>query len=57
MRAHDKVEVFDIYRASKIPSIYEELSPIIVVDKIVESQVVVRNDPLKRVLVGHYRLR
>ena len=41
MRPHDKVEVFDVYRALKLPSIYEELSAITVVDRIVESQVVV----------------
>ena len=23
MRAHDKVEVFDVYRALKLPSVYE----------------------------------
>ncbi|XP_049348575.1 uncharacterized protein LOC125813105 [Solanum verrucosum] len=28
MRAHDKVEVFDVYRALKLPSIYEEFSAI-----------------------------
>ncbi|XP_049372496.1 uncharacterized protein LOC125837407 [Solanum verrucosum] len=53
MRAHDKVKVFDVYRALKLPSIYEELSAITVVDQIVESQVVVPEDPLERVLVGH----
>ncbi|XP_015168673.1 uncharacterized protein [Solanum tuberosum] len=53
IRAHDKVEVFDVYRALKLPSIYEELSAITVVDCIVESQVVVPEDPLERVLVGH----
>ncbi|XP_015060228.1 uncharacterized protein LOC107006106 [Solanum pennellii] len=49
MRAHDKVEVFDIYRALKLPSIYEELSAITVVDKILESQVVLSDDPLESV--------
>ncbi|KAK4716340.1 hypothetical protein R3W88_014678 [Solanum pinnatisectum] len=53
MRAHDKVEVFDVYRALKLPSIYEELSAIIVVNRIVESQVVVLEDPLEKVLVGY----
>ena len=28
MRAHDKVEVFDVYHALRLPSIYEELSAI-----------------------------
>ncbi|XP_015165283.1 uncharacterized protein [Solanum tuberosum] len=49
MRAHDKVEVFDVYRALKLPSIYEELSAITVVDHIVESQLVVPEDSLERV--------
>ncbi|XP_015165066.1 uncharacterized protein [Solanum tuberosum] len=33
MRAHDKVEVFDVYKAMKLPAIYEELSAITVIDK------------------------
>ncbi|XP_049359553.1 uncharacterized protein LOC125824249 [Solanum verrucosum] len=53
MRSHDKVEVFDVYRALKLPSSYEELSAITVVDHLVESQLVVPDDPLERVLVGH----
>ena len=47
MRAHDKVEVFDGYHTLKLPSIYEELSSITVVDRIVESQFVVPEDPLE----------
>ncbi|XP_049394672.1 uncharacterized protein LOC125858958 [Solanum stenotomum] len=46
MRAHDKVEVFDVYRALKLPSIYEELSAITVVDRLVEAHSVVPDDPL-----------
>ena len=38
MREHDKVEVFDVYCALKLPFIYEELSNITVVDHIVQSQ-------------------
>ena len=53
MRAHDKVEVFDVYRAFKIPSIYEELSSISVIDQIVELQLVMPDDLLERVSVGH----
>ncbi|KAK4737918.1 hypothetical protein R3W88_001615 [Solanum pinnatisectum] len=53
MRAHDKVEVFNVYHALKLPSIYEELFAITVVDQIVESQVVVSEDPLERVLMGY----
>ena len=55
MRAHDKVEVFDVYHALKLPSIYEELSAITVVVRIVELQLVVPHDPLERVLVGHMK--
>lgn len=32
MRAHDKVEVFDVYKALKMPNVYEEKSAIIVID-------------------------
>ncbi|XP_049381205.1 uncharacterized protein LOC125845707 [Solanum stenotomum] len=32
MRAHDKVEVFDVYKTLKLPSMYEELSVITVID-------------------------
>lgn len=49
LRAHDKVEVFYVYCDLKFPSIFEELSAVTVVDHIVESQVVVLEDPLKRV--------
>ncbi|XP_049397287.1 uncharacterized protein LOC125861430 [Solanum stenotomum] len=37
MRAHDKVEVFDVYRSMELPSVYEELSTLTVVDLAVES--------------------
>ncbi|KAK4721325.1 hypothetical protein R3W88_011558 [Solanum pinnatisectum] len=53
MRALEKVEVFDVYHTLKLPSIYEELSAITVVDQIVESQVVVPDDPLEKVLIGY----
>ncbi|XP_049345100.1 uncharacterized protein LOC125809545 [Solanum verrucosum] len=32
MWAHDKVEVFDVYKALKLPAVYEELSSITVID-------------------------
>lgn len=35
MRAHDMIEVFDVYRALRLPSIYEDLCAIKVVDRIV----------------------
>ena len=53
IRAHDKVEMFDVYRALKLPSSYEELYVITVVDHLVESQSVVPEDPSERVLVCH----
>ncbi|XP_049373451.1 uncharacterized protein LOC125838435 [Solanum verrucosum] len=53
MRAHDKVEVFDVYRALKLPSVYEELSAITVIDLAVESQFIASVDPLERVLIRH----
>lgn len=31
IRAHDKVEVFDVYKALKIPHVYEVFSAIIVI--------------------------
>ncbi|XP_049394594.1 uncharacterized protein LOC125858852 [Solanum stenotomum] len=52
MRAHDKVEVFDVYRVLKLPSIYEELSDITVIDSIIKSQLVLPENPLERVLVS-----
>ncbi|MCE3215505.1 hypothetical protein HAX54_002607, partial [Datura stramonium] len=33
MRAHDKVEVFDVYKATKLPAVYEELSVINVLEQ------------------------
>ena len=53
MRAHDMVEVFDVYHALILPFLYEELSSIIVVDHIVESHVLMHDDPLEKVLRGH----
>ncbi|KAK4718050.1 hypothetical protein R3W88_016388 [Solanum pinnatisectum] len=47
MRAHDKVEVFDVYRALKLPFIYEELSTITIVDHDVEMQLIAPEDPLE----------
>ncbi|XP_049388027.1 uncharacterized protein LOC125852317 [Solanum stenotomum] len=55
MKAHNKVEVFDVYRTLKLPSIYEELFAITVVDRLVDAYSVVPDDPLGRVLVSHKR--
>lgn len=32
MRDHDKIEVFDVHKALKIPPLYEEFSAIIMID-------------------------
>ncbi|XP_049391413.1 uncharacterized protein LOC125855726 [Solanum stenotomum] len=53
MMAHDKVEVFDVYCVLKLPFIYDVFSAITVVDQLVESQVVVPEDLLERLLTGH----
>ncbi|XP_015158219.1 uncharacterized protein [Solanum tuberosum] len=52
MRAHDKVEVFDMYKALNLPVVYEELSAIIVIDLEAEARYIASKDPLERVLVG-----
>ncbi|KAK4359687.1 hypothetical protein RND71_021916 [Anisodus tanguticus] len=52
MRVHDKVEVFDMYKALKLPAIYEELSVIIVVSEDDIGATIPSNDPLLRALVG-----
>lgn len=52
MRAHDKVEVFDVYKALKVPPVYEELSSITVIDIEAEAKHIVAKDPLERVLRG-----
>jgi len=52
MRAHDKVEVFDVYKAMKLPAIYEELSAITVIDEAMSFKYVEAQDPLEKVLIG-----
>ncbi|KAK4729591.1 hypothetical protein R3W88_022579 [Solanum pinnatisectum] len=52
MRAHDKVEVFDVYKALKLLAMYEELSAITVIDLEAEALYIASKDPLERVLVG-----
>ncbi|XP_055822133.1 uncharacterized protein LOC129890651 [Solanum dulcamara] len=52
MRAHDKVEVFDVYYALKLPGIYEKLSAITIIDDEVLSQFTVANDLLGKVVMG-----
>ncbi|XP_055802771.1 uncharacterized protein LOC129871971 [Solanum dulcamara] len=52
MRSHDKVEVFDVYQALKLPAVYEELSTITVIDEEVEYQCTLAKEPLERVSMG-----
>ncbi|XP_049371097.1 uncharacterized protein LOC125836054 [Solanum verrucosum] len=52
MRAHDKVEVFDVYKAMKLPAIYEEMSAITVIDEAMVAKYVEAQDPLEKVLIG-----
>ncbi|XP_015159540.1 uncharacterized protein [Solanum tuberosum] len=52
MRAHDKVEVFDVHKTLKLPVVYEELSAITIIDLEAEACYIASKDPLERVLVG-----
>ncbi|KAK4718026.1 hypothetical protein R3W88_016364 [Solanum pinnatisectum] len=52
MRAHDKVEVFDVYKAMKLPVIYEKLSAITIIDEERTTKHFETRDPLERVLIG-----
>ncbi|KAK4729977.1 hypothetical protein R3W88_022965 [Solanum pinnatisectum] len=52
MRAHDKVEMFDVYKTLKLPAVYEKLSAITVIDLEAEARYIASKDPLEQVLVG-----
>ncbi|XP_015162851.1 uncharacterized protein [Solanum tuberosum] len=52
MRSHDKVEVFDVYKALKLPVVYEELSSITAIHLEAEARYIASKDPLERVLGG-----
>ena len=52
MRVHDKVNVFDEYKAMNFTKIYEELSEITVIDEETTSKYVKARNPLKNVLIG-----
>ncbi|XP_055812065.1 uncharacterized protein LOC129881982 [Solanum dulcamara] len=52
MRTHDKVEVFDVYHALKLPAIYEELSAVTIIDEEISAQCTTSNDPLAKVVMG-----
>lgn len=53
MREDDKVEVFDVYKAIKLSTIYEELSTIMVINLELELPLIISKDTLERDLVGH----
>lgn len=53
MQAHDKVEVFDVYKAIKIPAVNKELYTITVIDLESELPFITFRDPLERALVGY----
>ncbi|KAK4708784.1 hypothetical protein R3W88_029709 [Solanum pinnatisectum] len=53
MRSHDEVEVFDVYKALKLPAVYEELSAIVVIDLEAEAHYIASKDLLECVLVRH----
>ncbi|XP_015166935.1 uncharacterized protein [Solanum tuberosum] len=46
MRSHDKMDVFDVYKALKLPAVYEELSAITVIDLEAEGRYIESKDPL-----------
>ena len=52
MRAYDKVEVFDVYKAMKLPAQYEELNAITIYQSEEDLPLTVSSDPLARALMG-----
>ncbi|XP_060170486.1 uncharacterized protein LOC132601424 [Lycium barbarum] len=49
---HDKVEVFNLYKAIKLPAFYEELSAITMVNDDTRRPLITSHDPLERAVVG-----
>ncbi|XP_015164041.1 uncharacterized protein [Solanum tuberosum] len=47
MRAHDKVEVFDVYKALKLPAVYNELSSITAINLEAEAKYIAAKVPLE----------
>ncbi|XP_059294424.1 uncharacterized protein LOC132047390 [Lycium ferocissimum] len=47
LRVHDKVEVFNVYQALKMPAIYEELSAITVLNDDTRRPLITSHDPLE----------
>ncbi|XP_055826297.1 uncharacterized protein LOC129894648 [Solanum dulcamara] len=52
MRAHDKVEVFDVYHTLKLPVVYEKLSVVTITDEKVSTQCIIANDSLAKVVMA-----
>ncbi|XP_069144425.1 uncharacterized protein [Solanum lycopersicum] len=52
MRSHDKVVVFDVYKAMKFPAIYMELSATTVIEEEVIAKFVEAKVPLEKVMIG-----
>lgn len=51
-RTHDKVKVFDVHRAMKLPTIYQDFPAITVIDEAMKAKYVEAQDPLERVIIG-----
>lgn len=48
------MEVFDVYKAKKLPDVYDELSVITMIDIETEAWYIASKDPFERVLVVHH---
>lgn len=54
VKAHNKVDVFDVYKAMKLSAIYKEFLSIIVIDLEYEFYLITSKYPLERALVGYF---
>lgn len=54
MRAHNKVEVFNVCMALKFPIIYKELLMITVINEQMIPKYVTSKDPLERMIMDQY---
>ncbi|XP_060210617.1 uncharacterized protein LOC132637561 [Lycium barbarum] len=52
MRVHDKVDVLNVYKALKMPAVYEELSAITILNDDTRRPLITCCDPLERSLLG-----
>lgn len=50
MRIYDKVEAFKVYEALKLPTVYEDLAAITMIDTQVAANKVKAKDPLAKML-------